>query len=99
MDKPLTRHITPKQYQVLTENDQDWYAPEWKTHKEKKVRSYCECDCCGHSKFTGWVTETTPIGEAYRYRLLDGMAASLNGLARYYDRKFLERSNSLFNLK
>jgi hypothetical protein len=87
------RYITPEEYESLSIEDQDWYGSEWKEHKERRVRSYDECDSCGHRCFNGWVTESTPVGSPYRYRLLNGMAANINALARYYDRKFLEQSN------
>ena len=94
-DKPTKRYIYPETYDALIPEHQDWYIREWKQYKEKRVRSYDECDSCGHRRFIGWVTERTPVGDPWRYRLGDGMNASINGLARYYDKQFLERARSM----
>lgn len=58
--------ITYKAFVGLSEDEQFFYDPRYKSYKTKKVRSYETCDL-GHSHFMGWVEESTPVGEPYMY--------------------------------
>lgn len=60
------KYITPEQYNDAPEDLQDWYAPEYKKYKIKKVRGYETCDL-GYTHFVGWIEQKTPISDPYRY--------------------------------
>lgn len=62
------KHVTPEIFATLDAEHQYYYEPEYKEYRNKKVRSYYECEECGHKEFTGWEEQLSPIGKPYRYR-------------------------------
>lgn len=73
----MKKYITPERYESLVEAGQDWYRPAYAKYLTKRVRTYDTCDL-GHTHFMGWVEKQTPIGEPYRYELVDVFEHNLN---------------------
>ena len=60
--------LPPSKYENMSEREQYYYSPVYAKYKSKKIRSYNECECCGHKEFMGWDVEKTPIGEPVGYK-------------------------------
>lgn len=65
--KGYRKYITPEVYDELDDEHQYYYEPEYKKYRTKKVRTYSDCEECGHKEFLGWEEEKVPVGEPHRY--------------------------------
>ena len=94
----MAKYITPAKYADIGGK---WgYAAEYAEYRTKKVRSYSECDECGHKEYLGWVEKQFPIGEPVRYRELAGMELSMALVAHemaMLTLKNVENMNNVFS--
>jgi hypothetical protein len=94
----VAKIITAKAYAKLVLADRDWYYPFYEEYKEKRVRAYDECDCCGSKTYVGWETVKEPVGPPkYKKHTRKSYNSLPMQMSRYYARRFVDMSSAVID--